>query len=368
MEKKRNQTFVYLYALAIIMVIDDHCGTRINILSNIFPYNSFYMPLFVFSSGYFFYQNSLLDTVQRKVKKIFIPYIVWCVVAILLSLGLDLIFGIDWTKEITAKRILFALTNNLGPITSLNGASWFMIMLFWVSIGYAILRALLKTSVFNDVLLLVMLVIGGFFSIWICMYHYPETALKECLILFVCRTVFYLQFYHLGYMFRTYFEKVIADLSKMGVCLACILTNVILILIFDDAIIFNSTSEMHYFNSIYLPLVTSVTGIIFYYEIMTYLSGKMGENRLISFIGRNTLTIMQIHLLLVNIPNFFIYCMALHGTQRYSDFPIDAFIDSAWVRYSGNSRLLGFFCGLFGSLLVAYVIERIKDKRKILKQ
>ena len=49
----RNQTFQYLEALAIIMVIDDHVGTRIGFLSSIFPYNSFYMPLLVFISGYF---------------------------------------------------------------------------------------------------------------------------------------------------------------------------------------------------------------------------------------------------------------------------------------------------------------------------
>lgn len=52
--KPRNQTFNYLYAMAILMVIDDHCSTRIGLLSSIFPYNSFYMPLFVFASGYFF--------------------------------------------------------------------------------------------------------------------------------------------------------------------------------------------------------------------------------------------------------------------------------------------------------------------------
>ena len=37
--------------LAIIMVIDDHMSSRIGFLSSIFPYNSFYMPLFVFISG-----------------------------------------------------------------------------------------------------------------------------------------------------------------------------------------------------------------------------------------------------------------------------------------------------------------------------
>lgn len=53
MEKmNRNQTFQWVEALAILMVLDDHMSTRIGILSSIFPYNSFYMPMFVFISGY----------------------------------------------------------------------------------------------------------------------------------------------------------------------------------------------------------------------------------------------------------------------------------------------------------------------------
>lgn len=57
--KSRNQTFQWLEALAMIMVIDDHVSTRIGILSSIFPYNSFYMPMLVFISGYFFKERSV---------------------------------------------------------------------------------------------------------------------------------------------------------------------------------------------------------------------------------------------------------------------------------------------------------------------
>lgn len=52
--RARNQTFQWLEALAIIMVIDDHVGTGVGFLSSIFPYDSFFMPMLVFVSGYFF--------------------------------------------------------------------------------------------------------------------------------------------------------------------------------------------------------------------------------------------------------------------------------------------------------------------------
>ena len=49
------------------------------------------------------------------------------------------------------------------------------------------------------------------------------------------------------------------------------------------------------------------------------------------------------------------------GAALYSDFNMTEFINGAWVRYSSNTRLIGFFLGVIGSLLVAYIIEGIKN-------
>lgn len=75
--KSRNQTFQWLEALAIIMVIDDHVSTRVGILSSVFPYNSFYMPMLVFISGYFFKDRRLGEGIQHKALHLLVPYIIW---------------------------------------------------------------------------------------------------------------------------------------------------------------------------------------------------------------------------------------------------------------------------------------------------
>lgn len=73
---------------------------------------------------------------------------------------------------------------------------------------------------------------------------------------------------------------------------------------------------------------------------------------------------MQVHLLFVNIPNFYAYLQAKAGNPKYIDFPIDKFIQSTWIRFNPNTRLVGFFCGLIGGLLIAYILEYIKQYTK----
>lgn len=52
------------------------------------------------------------------------------------------------------------------------------------------------------------------------------------------------------------------------------------------------------------------------------------------------------------------YRQILNGSQKYNDFPVNDFLTGAWVRYSPNTRLIGFFCGVVGSMLVAYLIKK----------
>ena len=356
-KKERNHIFDYLYALAIIMVIDDHVGTRIGFLSSIFPYNSFYMPLFVFISGYFYKKRGVIENTKHKIKKLLIPYLIWNFAAIIITFFLDRIFGVNWLKRCTIKT--FLVTNFLHvSITSLNGASWFVLMLFWVSVIYNIIHCKLKDSKIIDCVTTVLYIILGFCALYLCTKGY---AVKSDIWLFTLRISFYIQFFHLGTIFKKYIEKKLLRCNKIVVCGICVAINVILICLYGEKINFYSTSGMNSFKTWHLPLITSITGILFYYEIMEFLSRKIGTSKIIDFISRNTFVIMQVHLLFINIPNFYVYLKILNGSTLYSDFDMNKFINGAWVRYSPNTRLIGFFLGVIGSLLVAYIIEKIKN-------
>lgn len=359
-KQTKNQTFVYLYALAIIMVIDDHCGTCIGINSKLFPYNSSYMPLFVFCSGYFFKQRKPEDAIAQKIRRLLIPYIIYDAVMTGLACIVDSTFHTKWYRSVTVNSIVRMLAGH--PTTDLNGAAWFAIMLFWVSVIYLFLydlaKKLVRQDARRDCLLTGLFTMCAFASLYICIYK-PDYVSQP--VRWGCKTAFFLQFYHLGHMFRTYFETILQKQSKSLVCLSCIVINGILIILFGDAITFPATVGMKNFHYITLPLVTSITGILFYYEVMSFLAENIGERKAVSFISNNTFVIMQVHLLFVNIPNLYMYYAVTHGSAKFQDFPTDAVMYSTWERYGPRSNLIAFFCGVFGSLLVAYAIEQSKS-------
>lgn len=362
-ERKRNQTFQYLKAILILMVIDDHMSTRIGLLSSIFPYNSFYMPMFVFISGYFYREETVCNNIKHKIKHYLVPYLIWAVVGEAIAYVLMRCNIVNWyVNPFSVHSILCLITlDSLSPIT---GASWFVIMLFWVSIGYNILNMILRLGKKNmDYLFLAIIAIAGAFSLKLCMAGFCMAGYSSNLLgLFILRTTWYLQFYHMGRMFRAYWEDHVKSWRTHYTCSICVAVNTVLICILGEKINFYSTSIMGSFNSCWMPLITSATGTLFWYKLVQFLSDKLGRIRIIDFIAENTFTIMESHILFINIPNFYVYFQCLLGNERYADFPLSQFISSTWVRYNSNTRLIGFFCGLIGSLLVAYLIGKAKSK------
>ena len=249
----------------------------------------------------------------------------------------------------------------LYPLSPINGPGWFVIMLFWVEIAYILLNKLLRLgSRKRDYLLLVFLAVAGFFDLKLCMEGLPG---KKRLYLFILRTIWYLQFYHIGRMLRLYWEKYVRQWRLLYTCGVCVAVNLLLVCLFGDKLNFFSTSGMGKFNSWWLPLCTSITGTLFWYKIMQMAAERIGQVSIVDFIAENTFTMMMCHLMFANIPNFAVYLQALNGSTSFSDFPVQQFVSTPWsTYYSPTTCLAGFFCGLFGSMLVALLINKAKQR------
>ena len=352
---KKNNIFQYLKCLAIIMVIDDHCSTRIGLLSSLFPYNSFYMPMFVFISGYFYREEPVVKGIKHRAKNLLLPYIAWAFFGLILAYGLEKLCGVVWYRSpFTLNSILKLLFSD--PFSGLTEPSWFALMLFWVSVLYNIfsrVRSLATKQ--SDYLFCAVFTLAGFVCLLYCMRKYLYGWRLFCV-----RTLWYIQFYHLGVMFKKYLEKAILKVKPYIIIACCIIINVILI-VTQPTISFVTTKAMGSFYSWWTPLLTSITGTLFWYEIMKAVSEKFGTSKAVDFVANNTFTIMSCHMVFINIPNFYAYYQRLSGNVRFSDFNTEEFIHNAGIRFSNNTRLVGFFCGLIGSLLTVYLIAKLKE-------
>ncbi len=359
--KKRNFTFDLLYVLAIIMVVDDHTKAQLGILKAIFPYDSFFMPLFVFISGYFYKKQNVIKNIKHKTEKIFIPYMIWNVIMLGITIIIDRILKTNWAIGINKVKVLNSIF--LGPLVTTNGPSWFVIMLFWVSILYNLIRNVIKPNKINDCILTIISIIAGLISVYLCVKGWNK---KSSLMLFVLRTLFYIQFYHLGYIFKEHIEDRIKKANKYIICSICVIINVILIAIYGDKVNFYATSNMRGFSYWYLPIITSITGITFWYIIMDYVANKIKESKIITYIAQNTFFIMETHLLFANIINILFYIFNKMGIKYFLKFDTKSFIQSAWSgsAWNMNSRfgIIGFLLGITLSIALVTLINKSKEK------
>ena len=359
--KERNFTFDLLYVLAIIMVVDDHTKAQLGILKAIFPYDSFFMPLFVFISGYFYKKQNVIKNIKHKTEKIFIPYMIWNVIMLGITIIIDRILKTNWAIGINKVKVLNSIF--LGPLVTTNGPSWFVIMLFWVSILYNLIRNVIKPNKINDCILTIISIIAGLISVYLCVKGWNK---KSSLMLFVLRTLFYIQFYHLGYIFKEHIEDRIKKANKYIICSICVIINVILIAIYGDKVNFYATSNMRGFSYWYLPIITSITGITFWYIIMDYVANKIKESNIITYIAQNTFFIMETHLLFANIINILFYIFNKMGIKYFLKFDTKSFIQSAWSgsAWNMNSRfgIIGFLLGITLSIALVTLINKGKEK------
>ena len=359
--KERNFTFDLLYVLAIIMVVDDHTKAQLGILKAIFPYDSFFMPLFVFISGYFYKKQNVIKNIKHKTEKIFIPYMIWNVIMLGITIIIDRILKTNWAIGINKVKVLNSIF--LGPLVTTNGPSWFVIMLFWVSILYNLIRNVIKPNKINDCILTIISIIAGLISVYLCVKGWNK---KSSLMLFVLRTLFYIQFYHLGYIFKEHIEDRIKKANKYIICSICVIINVILIAIYGDKVNFYATSNMRGFSYWYLPIITSITGITFWYIIMDYVANKIKESNIITYIAQNTFFIMETHLLFANIINILFYIFNKMGIKYFLKFDTKSFIQSAWSgsAWNMNSRfgIIGFLLGITLSIALVTLINKSKEK------
>ena len=143
--------FCFLYVIGSFSVICGHLGNGINLFYDWFDPYSFHLPLFLFSSGYFFNKeksDNVSNYVSHKVKTLLIPLYLWnFVYAGIVIITHKLGFTIGWS--VTIKSLLWGPFYN-GHQFDYNCPSWFVAPLFLVHVFNILLRKIIRKLGINE--------------------------------------------------------------------------------------------------------------------------------------------------------------------------------------------------------------------------
>ncbi|MCR5420407.1 MAG: acyltransferase [Lachnospiraceae bacterium] len=367
---KSNKKFMILSAIGIFMVVDSHTFTCFNILGNFMPYNSFFMPMFVFISGYFNKVDSstkLWPYFIKKVRSLLVPYT-----------GISLaVFGIqqliNWIKlgdEMTpVPQGYFAYVLDrvvtVGSFGAIAEATWFVISLFVTLMVYAILKKLLH-GIWNSYVMLALFTAAHIFVVYLAKNTDPQ-YLTYLLVPLKC--LFLMPFLEMGVIYRNHIEKKHESLPagfKIGLMFALLVVNAVRTLYLPNAydLAFDRINDLSGFYSPYYvtPLISSIVGILFWLTFVDLIAKPVGESRFVNYMSCNTFWIMGFHILFFNIVNCILMLISRH-IAALPCFDIESFMESEWYFWEigNNAKILYVLAGVLGPLLFKWIFDKISS-------
>lgn len=357
MKVKSNQQFMLMSFLGILFMVDGHAGSPINFLGNIFPYDSFFMPMFIFISGYFFNPDRLINWryfIQGKIKNLLLPFLIINIIGGGGTTLANYYLGCNWVGY--DKHFLLHLFT-FGTSIDVTSPTWFVVLLFELIFIYSIIRKTLN-KVWNDIIALIVTFILCLCSIFLARQGY---AANEFYLLGL-KLSFFSFFFQLGINFSKIEDTSLISRYYLTISFVTVLINVFLLHFYSlEELRFISLAFMNSFktDNLLLPIITSITGITFYYSICGLLKPVLGNLKSINFISGNTLYILSFHLIVFNLLNMLSIFIQGKFEPSFSQFQT-----TAWSIYnfSISTSIMYVICGIAGSLLVSIIFNFVKNK------
>lgn len=212
MDKKVNLQMNLMSAIAIIMVVCGHEACGALTLSNLFPYYSFHLPVFVFISGYFYSaksENNIFAYVLSKAKNLLSYFFFWEFTYAALIAVLNHLMG---NKFSLLPRFSFEsifISPILNGSYGLTSANWYLIMLFFLLTANIFLRKALSFLYIKSEYVIFLFYLGlGCLGITMANNH-----LNTKVFLRITQVMFFLPILSLGLLYRNHLEKHINEIS-----------------------------------------------------------------------------------------------------------------------------------------------------------
>ncbi|MBR4403976.1 MAG: acyltransferase [Clostridiales bacterium] len=364
---KTNKKFMVLSAIGIFMVVDHHTFTALNLFGDYIPYNSFFMPMFVFISGYFNKvgtETKLLPYIGKKAKTLLLPYAGISILVFVIQQLINLI-KTGGIVPLPSGYLMYVLERVItsGSPFPLVTPMWFVISLFFTLLFYALLKKLLN-KIWNNFVMFGIFSILHFLSVFLAQ-NIGEESLHPFLL--PLKVLFLLPFLELGIIYKKYLEEKLTRLSggwKIGLLFLLLLLNVIRTSYLPNAydVAFDSIDELAGFTSPFFvtPMLSSVIGILFWLTLTDLIAKPLYESRFVNFMSCNTFWIMGLHILFFNIFNCVL--LLIDKIMELPYFDAEAFRESEWYFWeiSPNIKLAYLVIGILGPLGLKWICDRIK--------
>jgi Fucose 4-O-acetylase and related acetyltransferases len=334
-------------AFAIIAVVIGHSGSPVTHIIYLY-----HMPLFFFLSGYFYkdmYSKSPVTLLKKRLKSLYIPFVAWELLFLLLhnvffklSMYSDKVgYGTTGSHLYTTKEFIINAAKIIAFIGTeqLAGAFWFILSLFTVNILF-VLTSYFSTKYIKNSEYFRFLVVFLAFTIGNIATYYGFNLHYQLNISFVALFIYYI-----GYLYRKIERRI--DFNSY-----------LLVISFLSLIISSLYGSIDMVNNKYLSpsflIFNSLAGIYLnIYFAKKIISYKMNYT-LLDYIGKNTFTIMALHLLsfkLINIIQVNMYNLPFYMVAK---FPVIDGANGWWLLYSA--------CGLFLPIGVKYTVDMFTPK------
>lgn len=340
-KKQKNQTFLILNGIAILLVILGHLDFRILTIGGLFPYYSFHVMVFAFVSGYFYKEEATEHPgryLLHKAKGLLLPYMIWNLIYGLLAAGLR-VAGFGFGDPINI-RSLFLEPFLGGHQYALNFPSWFVPALFLVQavnlMGRKIFDLLpARANAFRE-----MIILSGTLIVGILVVYLAQTGHVWGYYKTPGRILFMLPVFEMGVFYRKHLEK--RDHVKWYIYFPVLLVIQIAIVKLCGGLAFSAVWVTSFGNLPFVPYLTTVTGIAFWLGIAKRLSESRSLSRLAGAVG--TLGNHSFDLMMHHILGFFLWneCLCLMSARGIlPGFDREMFLTDVNYVYTGAGMATG---------------------------
>ena len=278
MKENSNNRIVWVdiaKGIGIILVLIGHISQNKNL--HYFIY-SFHMPLFFIISGYLYSEKE--QYVRKKAKSILLPYLFWSIVSFLYWVLIERNLRTqNLNPIIPATNILIARGGEDNYI--FNVALWFLPCLFVTEVMFHFLKKRIKNIKILSIIILFFSILGYIYS------KLNFIRLPFCLDI----TLIAIGFYFLGYLWKQKIEIAFKQFNNKIWKSYIIIGVMTIVTVVVSQINYGMSMNSLKFNNYFFTYIASISGCLVIYII----SNIINKNRMLQFLGRNTLIIMCIH-------------------------------------------------------------------------